>query len=160
MKSIANLALLLVLFMFIYTLIGMQFLSGPSLEPYDPDDVANQVTQDFNSFPNAAIVVFILVTAEGWNSFTAEFIYNNGWVTSMYFISVILIGNTMILNLFLAILLNFISDNLEDEEDEKPPKPVEQPVADGPSPEIIEEELDYIQEKLRILARVKKGTSS
>jgi hypothetical protein len=130
MKSIANLALLLVLFMFIYTLIGMQFLSGPSLEPYDPDDVANQVTQDFNSFPNAAIVVFILVTAEGWNSFTAEFIYNNGWVTSM------------------------------DEDDEKPPKPVEQPVADGPSPEIIEEELDYIQEKLRILARVKKGTSS
>ena len=103
----------------------MQFLSGPSLEPYDPDDVANQVTQDFNSFPNAAIVVFILVTAEGWNSFTAEFIYNNGWGTSMYFISIILIGNTMILNLFLAILLNFISDNLEDEEDEKPPKPVE-----------------------------------
>lgn len=60
----------------------------------------------------------------------------------------------MILNLFLAILLNFISDNLENDEEEVKPKVIE-PVA-GPPPEIIEEELDYIQEKLRILAKVSK----
>jgi len=154
MKSIANLAFLLLLFMFIYTLIGMQFLSGPTPVPYDPDDKANMVAQNFNSFPNAAILVFILVTAEGWNSVVAQWIYSNGWGTSIYFITIIAIGNTMILNLFLAILLNFISDNLEDDEEEVKPKVIE-PVA-GPPPEIIEEELDYIQEKLRILAKVSK----
>lgn len=75
MKSIASLALLLVLLMFIYTLIGMQFLSGPTPVPFDPDDKANMVAQNFNSFPNAAILVFILVTAEGWNSVVAQWIY-------------------------------------------------------------------------------------
>ncbi len=68
----------------------------------------------------------------------------------------IIFGNLMLLNLFLAILLNFISENLEDEDDGDKEKDHGKENNNGNGDDIIEEELDYIQEKLRILAKIKK----
>ena len=154
LKSIAHLALLLVLLIFIYTLIGMQFLSGPFSAPQDPDDVANLQAQNFDSFPNAVIAVFILVTSENWNGFTSAYIFKDGWGSSIYFVSIIMFGNMMILNLFLAILLNSISENLEEETEVKVEVEAIEDNFPNASPsevalpqnvnEIIEEELDYI----------------
>ena len=70
----------------------------------------------------------------------APFIYKDGWGATLYFVSLIIFGNLMLLNLFLAILLNFISENLE-EEVQDDPQGEEQNVSDD---DIIEEELDYI----------------
>jgi hypothetical protein len=86
------------------------------------------------------ITVFICITAENWNSMLAPFIYKDGWGATLYFVSLIIFGNLMLLNLFLAILLNFISENLE-EEVQDDPQGEEQNVSDD---DIIEEELDYI----------------
>ena len=41
-----------------------------------------------------------------------------GFGSSIYFVSLIIFGNIMLLNLFLAILLNFISANLDDDDND------------------------------------------
>jgi hypothetical protein len=103
----------MLLLIFIYSLVGMQFFSGPFKPSPDPDD--EPVRFNFNSFPQAVIAVFICITAENWNGMLAPFIYKDGWGATIYFVSLIIFGNLMLLNLFLAILLNFISENLEEE---------------------------------------------
>ena len=67
------------------------------------------------------------------------FIDTFGWGCSIFFVTMIIFGNLMLLNLFLAILLNYISDNLEEED--APPAAIEEHASDD---DIIEEELDYI----------------
>jgi hypothetical protein len=109
---------------------------------------------NFNSFSYSVVTIFIVLTAENWNGLLAPYIYKDGWAASIYFVSLIIFGNLMLLNLFLAILLNFISENLEDEETDKGEHG--KPQINNSSDDIIEEELDYIQEKLRVLAKIKK----
>ena len=100
--------------------------------------------------------MFIVITAENWNGLLAPYIYKDGWGASLYFVTMIIFGNLMLLNLFLAILLNFISENLEDEDDGDKDKDHGKENNNGNADDIIEEELEYIQEKLRILAKIKK----
>jgi TRAP-type C4-dicarboxylate transport system permease small subunit len=95
---------------------------------------------NFNSFSYSIITIFIVITAENWNGMLYPYIYTFGWGASIYFVSLIIFGNLMLLNLFLAILLNFISDNL----DEEKPKEDEEVHHNGSADDIIEEELDYI----------------
>ena len=62
-SSIANLGLLMFLLIFIYALIGMQFLSGPI-----PDNEGGSFRFHFNSFTQSMITMFVLLTGENWNS--------------------------------------------------------------------------------------------
>lgn len=62
-SSIANLGLLMCLLVFIYALIGMQFLSGEI-----PDNEDMSFRFNFNTFGNSLITIFVLLTAENWNS--------------------------------------------------------------------------------------------
>lgn len=107
-SSIANLGLLMFLLIFIYALIGMQFFSGDI-----PDNKNGEFRYNFNSFGYSLITIFVLLTAENWNSILYQFIDKDGWGASIYFITMIIFGNIMVLNLFLAILLSFISENLD-----------------------------------------------
>jgi hypothetical protein len=59
--SIANLALLVFLFVFIYALIGMQFFSGPI-----PDYPSFRY--GFNTFGYALIAIFDILSSENWNN--------------------------------------------------------------------------------------------
>jgi hypothetical protein len=120
------------LFMFIYALIGMQFFSG---DKYDDD--GNLLRMNFNSFGQGLITIFVLLTAENWNYTMAVYIKYHGFASSLYFVSWIVLGNIMLLNLFLAILLNFISDNLDDED-------LQNESDKDEDDEVIERELDYI----------------
>jgi hypothetical protein len=63
--------------------------------------------------------VFIVLTGENWNAIMVEVMKKFDTMTSpsIFFISIIIIGNYMLLNLFLAILLKFISEKDEDDED-------------------------------------------
>jgi voltage-dependent calcium channel L type alpha-1D len=87
----------------------MQFFSGDTY-----DDQGNLNRYAFNSFGESLITVFMLLTEENWNYVVACYIFYHGFGCSLYFVTCIIIGNIMLLNLFLAILLNFISDNLDD----------------------------------------------
>ena len=88
--------------------------------------------------------MFIVITAENWNGLLAPYIYKDGWGASFYFVTMIIFGNLMLLNLFLAILLNFISENLEEDDDINKEGDQENQNNNGSGNDIIEEELDYI----------------
>jgi voltage-dependent calcium channel T type alpha-1I len=143
-SSIANLGLLMFLLIFIYALIGMQFFSGEI-----PDNEDGEFRFNFNSFGYSLITIFVLLTSENWNDILINFIHKDGFEASLYFVSIIIFGNIMVLNLFLAILLNFISDNLGnddsgDKDSDKGDKEKEN--------ELVEEEFQYIQEKHKLKA--------
>lgn len=91
LSSIANLALLMALLIFIFSLVGMQFLNGDTKESFDQNDVP--IRQNFNTFQSALITVFIILTNENWNGILAPYIYTYGWGVCIYFVLVIVIGN-------------------------------------------------------------------
>lgn len=93
--------LLLALFILIYVLLGMQVFGGNTL----PQSVTG-IRQNFNSFFDAFVTVFQVLTVENWNDI-AVLIYtsssNNANI--LYLITWIFIGNWVLLNLLQAILL-------------------------------------------------------
>jgi len=112
MSSISNLAVLSLLFMFVYSLIGKQFFYG---EMIDEDGFVTRY--HFNTTTDAMITMFIVLTGENWNYVmaTVAFAHPDKQVLSViFFTSAMLIGNFMLLNLFLAILLKFLQDAVED----------------------------------------------
>lgn len=112
-SSFIYLALLLFLFIFIFALLGMQVFGG------EFPDVAGTNRYNFDNFNNAFVTSFILLSVENWNTvlFYGFGSTVNPFLTSIYFISCIFIGNFMLLNLFLAILLDsFTAVEEEDHE--------------------------------------------
>ena len=62
--------------------------------------------------------MFIILTGENWNEVMILVISNKGSFAPAYlFTSMMLLGNFMLLNLFLAILLKSISDIGEEDDD-------------------------------------------
>ena len=115
LPAVANLAVLALLFIFIYALIGKQFFYG---ELIDPDTGAGS-RYHFNGFWRSLITMFIVLTGENWNWVMRIVIENRPeqyWTAVTYFVSAMLIGNFMLLNLFLAILLRYLQDSVIKEE--------------------------------------------
>jgi hypothetical protein len=114
---------LMFLFCIIYGLLGME-MYGKQFNFRD-----NSIRGNYDSFFTAFLVVFQLLTLENWNDIiTLTFRTTaNKFLTSLYLITWIFIGNYVFLNLFLAILMDgfctALDDNVEDlenkTEDEK-----------------------------------------
>ena len=118
LPAVANLAVLALLFIFIYALIGKQFFYGELIDP----DTEEDSRYHFNGFWRSLITMFIVLTGENWNWVMRIVIENRPdqyWTAVAYFVSAMLIGNFMLLNLFLAILLKYLQDNVIREEEEK-----------------------------------------
>lgn len=111
-SSIANLALLVGLIVFIFALIGMQFFPG-----FPVNDYGFVFRCNFNSLSLSLILMFILLTNENWVYFMYSYVPEYGKISSLFFILMIIFGNIMLLNLFLAVILNEISNDLDDEND-------------------------------------------
>lgn len=110
-------SVLLLLFIFIMGLVGIQFFAGKMLceEDYGP---GQSCRSNFDSFGWALVFVFQIMGGENWNDGLYDGVDNNGWGASIYFISVYLLGNFLVLNLFLAILLSGeVEDEYEDEDE-------------------------------------------
>ena len=116
-SSFIYLGMLLFLFIFIYALLGMQLFGGQ----YGFLDGSKRY--NFDSFNQAFVTSFILLTMENWNQvlFIAMNSTVNKGITVLYFISAIFIGNFMLLNLFLAILLDAFTA-VEEEDHDTPEK--------------------------------------
>jgi hypothetical protein len=112
-SSFVYLALLLLLFIFIYALLGMQTFGGK----FDFDDGVPR--GNFDSFNTAFVTVFQVLTMENWQVVLYDCMRSevNKIITAIYLISWIFLGNFMLLNLFLAILLDSFAE--EDESSNK-----------------------------------------
>ena len=67
---------------------------------------------NFNSFLNAFTTVFIVLTADGWSGIYFQHYRGvESIATTLYFIVLIILGQRILLNLFLAILLQNFDEN-------------------------------------------------
>lgn len=118
MPAVANLAVLACLFIFIYALIGKQFFYKDLIDPED----GSLSRYHFKGFYRSLITMFIVLTGENWNWVMRVVIFNFPdlyWTAVAFFVSAILIGNFMLLNLFLAILLKYLQDSVIAEQEER-----------------------------------------
>ncbi|XP_047735515.1 voltage-dependent calcium channel type D subunit alpha-1 [Hyalella azteca] len=111
-QSIASLLLLLFLFIIIFALLGMQVFGGR----FNFDPTANKPRHNFDSFTQAMLTVFQILTGEDWNVVMYDGIRAYGGVASFgmvacfYFIILFICGNYILLNVFLAIAVDNLAD--------------------------------------------------
>ena len=121
LQDVGNFALLLLLFMFIYSLIGMQILSNrlhfdahsgiPIAIGEDGYEEASTPRSHFDSFSWSMITVFQVLSGENWNAIMYDGWRARGWVAVIYLLSLVVIGSFIVMNLFLAILLKKFEDS-------------------------------------------------
>jgi len=112
--------------MFIYSLLGMELFAYKV--KFDEDDWPIQGGDEsigqmegtypdstFNTFLEAFVTVFIVLANDGWSTIYINHYRATGWLKStVFFVSLLIIGQFLLLNLFLAILIrNFDDQSLE-----------------------------------------------
>lgn len=109
-SNILSLLLLLFIFVLIAALLGMQAFGGRFDGPLGPPRT------NFDNFYQSALAVFQILTGEDWNAVMYEGIEaygginSNGFISVLYCCAVVILGNFVLLNVFLAIAVNSISD--------------------------------------------------
>jgi len=127
-KSIASLLLLLSLFILIFSLLGMQLFGGR----FNFGEEAAPRT-NFDSFWRSLITVFQILTGEDWNAVMYFGIQSLGGIKNpmstlaiIYFVALVIVGNYILLNVFLAIAVDNLADAANmtkiDEEEKKKKK--------------------------------------
>lgn len=109
LKDISTFSILLFLFMFTYILLGLElFAFQVKYNDNDEIDLENGVSPriNFDDFYHGFLTIFQVLTEENWDSIMYSFARAKGLVAILFFISFIMIGNMILLNLFLAILLS------------------------------------------------------
>ena len=141
LKDISNFSLLLILFMYIFALLGMELFAFAALINEDDDLIAGEsniqelyLSGDYYAFPRdnfnnvgyALTTVFIVIIGEGWNWVMYQWVRAYGYGSSVsyhiavfYFLMLMIMGNIVLFSLFTAILLRNFDDEGGDEEDEE-----------------------------------------
>ena len=108
-KSIGNYVILLLLFFYVYALLGMQFFAG-ALKFDENGNVDNKngssPRENFDNIGWSFLTIFKLLIGDNWNVVMYNCMRANGPLSSLYFISFIICGNIIMLNLFLAVILS------------------------------------------------------
>ena len=114
-------AITLFLFSFIYfyaifgmKLFGYKVFIGEDGIPTSNKELGNKPNSNFNNIQEAFLSVFIVLVNDGWSTifFQHAKATNSYYLPLFFFVSLLLIGQLILLNLFLAILLNnFESDS-------------------------------------------------
>uniref|UniRef100_A0A8C7DS04 Voltage-dependent L-type calcium channel subunit alpha n=1 Tax=Oncorhynchus kisutch TaxID=8019 RepID=A0A8C7DS04_ONCKI len=107
MKAICSLLLLLFLFLIIFSLLGMQLFGGK----FNFDETQMK-RSTFDTFPQALLTCFQILTGEDWNAVMYDGIMAYGgpvfpqMIVCIYFVSLFVVGNYILLNVFLAIAVD------------------------------------------------------
>ena len=72
--------------------------------------MSDQPRHHFDDFFWAFITIFQVLTGENWNEVLYDGMRTKGDAACLYFILLVVIGNYIVLNLFLAILLDNFAD--------------------------------------------------
>lgn len=121
-KSFMYIAILLMIFLFIYAILAMQLFGDiySTTYPYNSTVVQSPLSRaNYDTFHNAFINMFQVMTITNWHIILYDTMYYTSEaagggaqglymraVTALYFVSFILIGNYILLNLFLAVLID------------------------------------------------------
>ena len=112
LKDLFFYCILLVFFIVIFAIAGIELFAN-AIFIYNTKDEYNYVysninppRENFNNIQNALVTVFIIFVGDNWPETLYEYekIYKTS--SELYFLGTIIIGNIMLLNLFLSILIN------------------------------------------------------
>ena len=120
LPALGNIAILICVFIIIYAILGMQFFMNIPLEGM-LNDVVN-----FRTFPTSAILLLRLMTGAGWNDVFDSLLIDNQctvnrtqcgtyYLVSVYFITFIFIVFLVIINTYIAVILDNFADLFEQE---------------------------------------------
>lgn len=115
-KSFMYITMLMFLFIMIFALLGMQVFGGTM--NYD-DGLPRG---NYDNFDIAFITVFQVLTMENWQAVLFDSMRSEQqepYVVAVYYMTWIFLGNFILLNLFLAILLDSFLEEEEENEDEE-----------------------------------------
>lgn len=134
LKDIFYFTFLLILFLFIMSLLGMELFANTCRE-YPDGTLVKDVQQatklgkvlitpraNFDSISDAMVTMFIIILGEDWPGIMYNYVRvygDNGWPISIFFMTCFAIGNFMLLSLFVAILLSNFENSDDEEEDEE-----------------------------------------
>lgn len=108
--SLWNIGALLFIIFFIYAVIGVGLFG----EHFDNGDINK--FENFETFPNAFLVLWISATGE-WMPYYSGMMREHGtFVPSLYFMSFCILGSLVAVNLFIGVILEMFHENNEDEE--------------------------------------------
>eukprot|EP00347_Sterkiella_histriomuscorum_P011811 403371009 len=117
LKDVSTFSILLFLFMFIYSLLALEIFANRI--KFNKDGVydlenGHSTNTNFDNLINSFTTVFIILTNDGWAAIFYDCYRTVGSTVSiLFFISLIIFGQKIMLNLFLAILLeNFDEESL------------------------------------------------
>jgi hypothetical protein len=121
-KDISNFSILLLLFIFTYMMLGMEmFAYNVKLNELNKvDPLGESPRTNFDRLDIAFTTIFIVLLGEDWNSVMNDHVRVMGDMYILFFVSLYVFGNLIMLNLFLAILLkNFEEKEKEDDGEKK-----------------------------------------
>lgn len=109
--------LLLFLFMYIYAILGMILFGGSYKAPAEFVASKEKNRKNFDDFFWSLVTVFQTLTQEDWNQGMIETAEQTSGFAALYFIFLIVFGNYILFNLFVAIIIDgFAAEAAEDEE--------------------------------------------
>ena len=95
--SILNILIVLSILLFIYAIVGYHLFRN-----VDP--------QHWSSFPTSAITLFQIMTLEGWVNVMQPIMSNLGPIYWLYFVSFIIIGAFIVINMFISVIIRKSED--------------------------------------------------
>ena len=112
LEAVLQLLALFALLLFIFALLGVQ-LFGLSFTPESGFDEVPRTNYD--STPQAMMTVFVVMSGENWNDVWSDTKLAVGAWSSAYYVLMVVVGNYVVLNLFVAILLSGLEADDEDD---------------------------------------------
>lgn len=137
-KATMSLVLLLVIFIYLFALLGMQLFSGrmcnmdtTSTTRVNTSVCNNVPRSNFDNVGYGVVTTFIIVAGDGWRDIMTDGMVALGEYSAIYFCACYLLGNFLILNLFVAVLLA----SKEEAEEEEAPELQPQTIVNAAGPE-------------------------
>jgi hypothetical protein len=114
--SIANLSLLILIFVYVFALVGKSFFHEPMF-----NEDGEESRYSFRTTEEAMLLIFVIITADDWSTIMRLIAQAHGVPGLIFSMLAMITGHFMLLNLFLAILLNHIVQDVE--QTAPPPEP-------------------------------------
>uniref|UniRef100_A0A3Q1CRK8 Voltage-dependent T-type calcium channel subunit alpha n=1 Tax=Amphiprion ocellaris TaxID=80972 RepID=A0A3Q1CRK8_AMPOC len=103
MDNVATFCMLLMLFIFIFSILGMHLFGCKFGSESDGDTLPDR--KNFDSLLWAIVTVFQILTQEDWNKVLYNGMASTSPVAALYFIALMTFGNYVLFNLLVAILV-------------------------------------------------------
>lgn len=127
LSKIASFTVLLLVFIFMYAVLGCELFANElkfdaeneSVKYFDQGKPGVVPDSNFDNFLNATISVFIVLANDGWTVIYFDYYRAAGPIkSSIFFITLLVVGQFILFNLLLSILLKEFEDNNIAEESE------------------------------------------